>query len=64
MAADKRITLEQYLKTANAVCEDEARGISTAIVGRDGDVIMTVGVGTRKFFPDPDPDPLDEVCDG
>ncbi len=61
IASPKRISLEKYEKTSEAVLEDEDREQPTAIVGRNGKVIMTVGMNGRKFFPNPDPDPLDEI---
>ena len=57
----KRITLEQYQRTARKVLRDAQDLQPTAILNDAGKVIMTVGLDERKLFPLPDADLLADV---
>lgn len=59
----KRITLDQYVKSANEVLRNANKAQPTAVLNDQGQVIMTVGLNGRTFFPDPKPDPLDAIAD-
>lgn len=59
----RRITLEHYKKSAGEVLKNANQAQPTAVVNKQGQVIMTVGLNCRTFFPDPKPDPLKAIED-
>lgn len=63
LRAIRRMDIEEYEKRASEVLADADRGQPTAIIGRDGRVVMTVGFDGRDIFPKPDPDPLEGLDD-
>ena len=59
----RTITEADFKANAAQVLQDADNGIQTAILAPDGKTIRSVvGLNCTRFFPDPDPDPLDEIA--
>lgn len=60
---DKLRTISQadFVAKAVDVLRDADRGHQTTVRSDDGGVCATIGLNGHRFFPDPDPDPLDDI---
>lgn len=57
----RTVTQNEFAAKAADVLRDADRGIQTVVTSADGSVIATIGLSGHRFFPDPNPDPLDAI---
>lgn len=62
---DKLRTVNQseFKQKAADVLRDADRGNQTTVRAADGSITATIGLNGHRFFPDPAPDPLDEILE-
>lgn len=59
----RTVKQSDFAKKATEVLREADRGNQTAVRAEDGTVAAVVGLNGHRFFPDPDPDPLDEILE-
>lgn len=57
----RKVSQEEFASQAPTVLTDADRGNQTTVRAADGTVTAVIGLNGHRFFPDPNPDPLDEI---
>lgn len=57
----RTVTQSDFAKKAQDVLHEADRGNQTTVRREDGSIAATVGLNGHRFFPDPNPDPLDDI---
>lgn len=57
----QKFTEQEIRERGVEILKNADHGVQTTVVGADGAVRAVIGLNGIRYFPDPDPDPLDEV---
>jgi hypothetical protein len=59
----RSVKQSEFATKAADVLRDADRGQQTTVQTADGVITATIGLNGHRFFPDPTPDPLDDILE-